>query len=109
MGVMAYLADVWICCRRKMISRRTGTSGRGLIRFRVFVCKIGMGIKNKTLGGQEIPSKIAKKGVPKFVFWGRQVGAFSVFGEGVYRNPVHKIGIFGLFFGKLTDLGVDVI
>jgi len=39
----------------------------------------------------------------------RQVGAFSVFREGVYRNPVHKIGKKGLFFGNLTDLGVDVI
>jgi len=53
--------------------------------------------------------KIPKKGVRKLCFRGRQVGAFSVFGEGVYRNPVHKIGVFGLFFGKLTDLGVDVI
>jgi len=43
------------------------------------------------------------------VFWGRQVGAFSVFGEGVYRNPVQKKAKKGLFFGKLTDLGVDVI
>jgi len=75
---MAYLADVWICCRRKMISRRTGTSGRGLIRFRVFVCKIGMGIKNKTLGGQEIPSKIAQKRGPKI----RVLGAP---GRGVLR------------------------
>jgi len=39
----------------------------------------------------------------------RQVGAFSVFREGVYRNPVHKIGKKALFFGNLTDLGVDVI
>jgi len=42
-------------------------------------------------------------------FRGRQVGAFSVFGEGVYRNPVHKIGKKALFFGKWSDLGVDVI
>jgi len=31
------------------------------------------------------------------------------FWEGVYRNPVHKIGKKGLFFGKWSDLGVDVI
>jgi len=59
--------------------------------------------------GCRIGGKIRENGVQKMCFRGRQVGAFSVFGQGVYRNPVHKIGIFGLFFGKLTDLGVDVI
>jgi len=54
-------------------------------------------------------SKTGRKHLQKLCFRGRQVGAFSVFGQGVYRNPVHKIGKKGLFFGKLTDLGVDVI
>jgi len=53
--------------------------------------------KNGEKWGQKLPKKR------------RQVGAFSVFREGVYRNPVHKIGQKRLFFGNLTDLGVDVI
>jgi len=53
--------------------------------------------------------KIHQKRGPKKCFRGRQVGAFSVFGEGVYRNPVHFLAKKGLKIGKLTDLGVDVI
>jgi len=64
--------------------------------------------KIRGCGGLNTP-KIPKKGVRKLCFRGRQVGAFSVFGEGVYRNPVHKMAKKGLFFRKWSDLGVDVI
>jgi len=53
--------------------------------------------------------KIAKNGVPKSGFGGRQVGAFSVFGLGVYRNPVHFLAKKGLKIKKVSNLGVDVI
>jgi len=55
------------------------------------------------------PSKRSKKRVRKRGDRDRQVGAFSVFGSGVYRNPVHFWAKKGLKIRKLTDLGVDVI
>jgi len=48
-------------------------------------------------------------GGPKNGFRGRQVGAFSVFGVGVYRNPVHFLAKKGLKIKKVSNLGVDVI
>jgi len=57
----------------------------------------------------EIPPKKTKKRVPKNGFRGRQVGAFSVFGSGVYRNPVHFLAKKGLKIRKSSNLGVDVI
>jgi len=55
------------------------------------------------------PPKTAKNRVRKTRFWGRQVGAFSVFGVGVYRNPVHFLAKKGLKIKKVSNLGVDVI
>jgi len=55
------------------------------------------------------PSKMPKKEARKNGLGDRQVGAFSVFGSGVYRNPVHFWAKKGLKIRKLTDLGVDVI
>jgi len=52
-----------------------------------------------------MPKKqVQKRGDP-----GRQVGAFSVFGHGVYRNPVHILGKKGPKIRKWRNLGVDVI
>jgi len=50
-----------------------------------------------------------KKRVPKSGFGDRQVGAFSVFGVGVYRNPVHFLAKKGLKIRNRSNLGVDVI
>jgi len=48
--------------------------------------------------GRRIKSrKIDKKGAPKFVFWGRQVGAFSVFGRGYTGNPVQILAFLAFF------------
>jgi len=48
--------------------------------------------------GRRIKSrKIGKKGAPKFVFWGRQVGAFSVFGTGYTGNPVQILAFLAFF------------
>jgi len=52
---------------------------------------------------------MSKNRAPKTGYRGRQVGAFSVFGVGVYRNPVHFWAKKGLKIRKCADLGVDVI
>jgi len=52
---------------------------------------------------------MSKKGPQKSGLGGRQVGAFSVFGPGVYRNPVHFWAKKGLKIRKWRNLGVDVI
>jgi len=73
-------------------------------------------LENKTrmgFGGDgERPQKyikMSKNRAPKTGYRGRQVGAFSVFGFGVYRNPVHFWAKKGLKIRKCADLGVDVI
>jgi len=60
-------------------------------------------------GGAQKRRKNTYFGGPKNGFRGRQVGAFSVFGLGVYRNPVHFWAKKGLKIRKCADLGVDVI
>jgi len=60
-------------------------------------------------GGVEKQEKNTYFGGPKNGFRGRQVGAFSVFRLGVYRNPVHFWAKKGLKIRKCPDLGVDVI
>jgi len=50
-----------------------------------------------------------QEGSQKSGFGGPWVGAFSVFRDGVYRNPVHILAQNGLKFGKCVVLGVDVI
>jgi len=52
---------------------------------------------------------MSKKQAQKSGLGGRQVGAFSVFGQGVYRNPVHILGKKGPKIRKWRNLGVDVI
>jgi len=53
--------------------------------------------------------KTTKNRPRKTGFGTRQVGAFSVFGVGVYRNPVHFLAKKGLKIKKVSNLGVDVI
>jgi len=54
--------------------------------------------------GEELQKcqKLTKKGAPKFVFWGRQVGAFSVFGTGYTGNPV-QIWRFWAYFSEICQ------
>jgi len=53
--------------------------------------------------GNKNRRKMPKKGGPKFVFWGRQVGAFSVFGRGYTGNPV-QILPFLPFFSEIVQI-----
>jgi len=48
---------------------------------------VDMGVGNTGLEMTKIGPKIGKNGGPKFVFWGRQVGAFSVFSPGHTGGP----------------------
>jgi len=74
---------------------------------------VGENKKIKVVNSRSDRAKVCRKRrqkqPPKKGLGDRQVGAFSVFGVGVYRNPVHILAKKGLKIKKSSDLGVDVI